>query len=116
MFVSVPPCLGLCCKDLEARRASVARVWNHLQVHTLMFLLLGQEELETRTANPSDYTWPLLVAWLGDTGSKPYVFREQGRSCTSSELVVEVTAFCLLQVSHKLAQIQRERAQASPHC
>ena len=45
-----------------------ARVWNHLPVHALTYLLLGQEDWETRTANSSDYAWPLLAARLGDSG------------------------------------------------
>lgn len=39
--------------------------WNHPQVYTLIYLLLGQGEWETRTSNPSDDMWLLLAAWLG---------------------------------------------------
>lgn len=106
MFVSAPSYLGLCCKDLEARSDSgpaSGNIFRFMQT----YLLLGREAWETRTLN--SMTIHGLSLWLGlSTQALSYVFREQGRSCTFSELVLEVTAFCWLQGS---LMIQRERAQ-----
>lgn len=88
---------GILLERLGGYSDLMAGIWNHLQVLTLTYLLHGQRDWETRTANQ-----------LGGSASKVYVFREQGRRCTFSDLILEVTAFCWLQVSQTCSDLQGE--------